>query len=58
MDSKVQKPSQSTKKVFGFFNSHYLGYTPENCLSLLEQLGLISEVQKKAKEKSKLNRHS
>ena len=50
---KVQETSKSVKKVLGFFNNHYHGYAPENCLYMLEKLGLLSENQKKAKDKSK-----
>jgi uncharacterized protein YecE (DUF72 family) len=42
------------KKIYGFFNNHYHGYAPENCLYLLEKLGLLSESQKKTKDKSKI----
>ena len=42
------------REVFGYFNNHYHGYAPENCLQLMEQLGLLSQEQKKAKEKSKV----
>jgi uncharacterized protein YecE (DUF72 family) len=51
---KVQETSKSVKKIYGFFNNHYHGYAPENCLYLLEKLGLLSGAQKKAKEKSKI----
>jgi len=51
---KVQEVSKSVKKVIGFFNNHYYGYAPENCLYLLEKLGILSETQKKAKDKSKV----
>ena len=51
---KVQETSMSVKKIYGFFNNHYHGYAPENCLYLLEKLGLLSEPQKKAKDKSKI----
>jgi uncharacterized protein YecE (DUF72 family) len=50
---KVQEASKSAKKVIGFFNNHYHGYAPENCLYMLQQLGLLLEPQKKAKDKSK-----
>jgi uncharacterized protein YecE (DUF72 family) len=53
--TKIQETSKSAKKVFGFFNNHYHGYAPENCLYLLEQLGLLSDSQKKAKDKSRVN---
>ena len=51
---KVEEASRRVKKVFGFFNNHYHGYAPENCLYLLERLGLLSVAQKKIKEKSKV----
>jgi uncharacterized protein YecE (DUF72 family) len=50
---KVEKAAQKVKKVYGYFNNHFHGYAPENCLYLLENLGLLTEEQKKAKEKSK-----
>ena len=51
---KVQTTSQKVKKVYGFFNNHYHGYAPENCLYLLERLGLLSEAQKQAQNKSRV----
>ena len=48
---KVEETSKKVKKVYGFFNNHFHGYAPENCLYLLEQLGLLSDTQKKAKDK-------
>jgi uncharacterized protein YecE (DUF72 family) len=51
---KIQETSKSVRKVIGFFNNHYHGYAPENCLYLLEQLGLLSDSQKKAKDKSRV----
>ncbi len=50
---KIQQTSKTVKKVIGFFNNHYHGYAPENCLYMLEKLGLLSENQKKAKDKLK-----
>ena len=50
---KVKETASKVKKVYGYFNNHYHGYAPENCLHLLEKLGLLSEPQKKAKEKAK-----
>jgi uncharacterized protein YecE (DUF72 family) len=49
---KVQEAASKVKKVYGYFNNHYHGYAPENCLQLLERLGLISEEQEKAKAKN------
>ena len=51
---KVEEATGKGKKVYGYFNNHYHGYAPENCLQLMEQLGLLSQEQKKAKEKSKV----
>jgi len=49
---KVQETAQQVKKIYGYFNNHYHGYAPENCLQLLERLGLFSEEQKKAKKRT------
>jgi uncharacterized protein YecE (DUF72 family) len=51
---KVQETSKNTKRVYGYFNNHYHGYAPENCLHMLEKLGLLSETQRKAKDKSNI----
>jgi uncharacterized protein YecE (DUF72 family) len=51
---KVQETASKVKKVYGYFNNHYHGYAPENCLQLLERLGLQSEEQKKAHQKSRV----
>jgi uncharacterized protein YecE (DUF72 family) len=51
---KVQQAIKSVKKVVGVFNNHYHGYAPENCLYMLQQLGLLTEPQKKAKDKSRI----
>jgi uncharacterized protein YecE (DUF72 family) len=40
------------KKVYGYFNNHFHGYAPENCLYLIEKLGLLTEEQKRAKDKT------
>ena len=48
---KVEDASKNVKKVYGYFNNHFHGYAPENCLYLIEKLGLLSEEQKKAKQK-------
>jgi uncharacterized protein YecE (DUF72 family) len=49
---KVLETSKSVKKLYGYFNNHYHGYAPENCLQLLERLGLMTEAQKKANARS------
>jgi len=50
--AKVQDTAGAVKKVYGFFNNHYHGYAPENCLQLIEKLGLTTEGQKKAKTRT------
>ena len=56
LDSWVPKVEEASKnaKVYGFFNNHFHGYAPENCLYLIEKLGLLSEEQKKAKQKASI----
>jgi uncharacterized protein YecE (DUF72 family) len=49
---KVEEVAKNVKKVYGYFNNHFHGYAPENCLYLIEKLGLLSEEQKRAKEKA------
>ena len=49
---KVEETASKTTKVYGYFNNHYHGYAPENCLQLIEKLGLTTEEQKKAKAKN------
>lgn len=51
---KVEEAASKVKKVYGYFNNHYHGYAPENCLQLIERLGLLSQEQKKTKEKCKV----
>lgn len=49
---KVKEAAGKVKKVYGYFNNHFHGYAPENCLYLIEKLGLLTEEQKRAKLKS------
>jgi uncharacterized protein YecE (DUF72 family) len=51
---KVQDSAKKVKQVYGYFNNHYHGYAPENCLQLLENLGLLSANQRKVKDKTKI----
>jgi uncharacterized protein YecE (DUF72 family) len=48
----VEEAAKNVKKVYGYFNNHFHGYAPENCLYLIEKLGLLSEEQKRAKDKT------
>ena len=49
---KVEDTTKRVKIVYGYFNNHFHGYAPENCLYLIEKLGLLSEEQKKTKQKT------
>ncbi len=46
---RVQESATKVKKVYGYFNNHFHGYAPENCLQLLEKLGLLTSDQKQVK---------
>jgi len=37
---RVQQVASQAPTVFGFFNNHYHGYAPENCLQILRMLGV------------------
>jgi len=46
---KVKEMSQSAE-VYGYFNNHYHGYAPENCIDVLEMLGIATLEQKEARQ--------
>lgn len=48
---KLKETSLKVKKVFGYFNNHYHGYAVENCLQVLEMLGVLTPEQEEAKKK-------
>jgi uncharacterized protein YecE (DUF72 family) len=48
---KLEDASKKVKKILGYFNNHFHGYAPENCLNLIERLGLLTEKQRKAKDR-------
>jgi uncharacterized protein YecE (DUF72 family) len=37
--------------VYGYFNNHYHGYAPENCIDVLDMLGVITPGQKEVKQR-------
>jgi uncharacterized protein YecE (DUF72 family) len=43
---KVQEALNGGKEVWGYFNNHFHGNAPENCLEILEMLGALTEKQK------------
>lgn len=46
---KIKDAAQKAEKVYGYFNNHYHGYAVENCLQVLEMLGILTPEQKEAK---------
>ncbi len=46
---KVRKVAKGVSKVFGYFNNHFHGYAVENCLQVLEMLGVLTPEQAEAK---------
>ena len=42
---KVKTLRENTKKTFGIFNNHFHGYAPENCLQLMNMLGVANAKQ-------------
>jgi uncharacterized protein YecE (DUF72 family) len=48
---KVKKAAEKVKTVYGYFNNHYHGYAVENCLQVLEMLGVLTHEQTEAKNR-------
>ncbi|HXX87758.1 MAG TPA: DUF72 domain-containing protein [Candidatus Acidoferrum sp.] len=48
---KLKETNFGVKKVFGYFNNHYHGYAVENCLQVLDMLGVQTPQQEVAKNK-------
>ncbi|KPV63673.1 MAG: hypothetical protein AOA65_1224 [Candidatus Bathyarchaeota archaeon BA1] len=47
---KVKEAASKAEIVYGYFNNHYHGYAVENCLQVLEMLGVITPEQAEAKQ--------
>ena len=45
---KVKTVRENTKKTFGIFNNHFHGYAPENCLQIMDMLGISNTKHTKA----------
>jgi len=50
---KVKNILEKGVDVWGYFNNHFHGNAPENCLQILEMLDVLTETQKKYMEKLK-----
>jgi uncharacterized protein YecE (DUF72 family) len=48
---KVKVAAGKVKEVYGYFNNHFHGYAVENCLQVMEMLGVAGDAQRDAKEK-------
>jgi len=48
---KILDVSKKVEKVYGYFNNHYHGYAPENCIEILEMLNIARPEQSHVKEK-------
>jgi uncharacterized protein YecE (DUF72 family) len=48
---KVVNTTKQAKQVYGYFNNHFHGYAPENCLGLIERILGLTPQQEEAKRK-------
>jgi len=48
---KVRETAEKAQKVYAYFNNHYHGYAVENCLQVLEMLGVLTPAQREAKNR-------
>ena len=48
---KVTETAEKVEKVYAYFNNHYHGYAVENCLQVLEMLGVLTPEQTEAKNR-------
>jgi len=48
---KLINSSKQVDKVYSYFNNHFHGYAPENCLSLIERLLGLTPKQRDAKKR-------
>jgi len=49
---KLKSASEKVKRVYGYFNNHFHGYAPENCLQVLEMLGMVETSQKNSMKRT------
>ncbi len=45
---RVEQVASQAETAYGFFNNHYHGYAPENCLQMLRMLGVQTQDQARA----------
>jgi len=39
---KVREAAGKARKILGYFNNHFHGYAPENCLQIMQMLGIVT----------------
>ncbi|MFH0897032.1 MAG: hypothetical protein V1850_03155 [Candidatus Bathyarchaeota archaeon] len=47
----MKEVAEKTKSIHGYFNNQYHGYAVENCLQILEMLGISTSQQIETKKK-------
>jgi len=50
---KVRQVQTASKKTFGIFNNHFHGYAPENCIQMMEMLGIAEPKHSKTLKRVK-----
>jgi hypothetical protein len=45
---RITEAASASRAVYGYFNNHFHGYAPENCLEVLEMLGVLEPEQRRA----------
>ncbi|MCJ2520382.1 MAG: DUF72 domain-containing protein [Candidatus Thermoplasmatota archaeon] len=45
---RLKDMADGSSTVYGYFNNHFHGYAPENCLEVLEMLGALTPAQSRA----------
>jgi len=53
---KVKATAEKVEKIYGYFNNHFHGYAPENCLQVLGMLGMLENNQREAMGKVRKHR--
>jgi len=48
---RVLETANKMKKVYGYFNNHYHGYAVENCLQVMEMVGVLEPRQAETKNR-------
>lgn len=48
---KIKEVAENTSTTYGIFNNHFHGYAPENCLQVMEMMGLANANHQKVLEK-------